>query len=88
MPLERSVVVALVAMSAVASAPRTVADLADPLHYGALGDSWTKAVWFLFGLLLTGMFTTGFLIWSTRTFKEIGQPARARAAAGMQEPGR
>lgn len=44
-----------------------VAHIADPLHYGTLGGLWTKAIWFVFGALLSGMSITGFLIWSKRT---------------------
>ena len=50
---------------------QTVMHIADPLHYGTLGGIWTKAIWFLFGLLLSGMSITGFMIWGSRTVKAV-----------------
>lgn len=58
---------------------QTIAQIADPLHYGTLAGGWTKALWFLFGLVLSGMSITGFLIWSKRTFAEAKRPARQPA---------
>jgi uncharacterized iron-regulated membrane protein len=46
-----------------------VSHIADPLHYGTLGGIWTKIIWFLFGLILSGMSITGFMIWGSRTVK-------------------
>ncbi len=51
------------------NALQTVMHIADPLHYGTIGGIWTKAIWFLFGLLLSGMSITGFMIWGSRTVK-------------------
>ncbi|MDX3775282.1 PepSY-associated TM helix domain-containing protein [Chromatiaceae bacterium AAb-1] len=51
------------------TALQTVMHLADPLHYGTIGGIWTKALWFLFGLILSGMSITGFMIWGSRTVK-------------------
>ncbi|TYK64664.1 PepSY-associated TM helix domain-containing protein [Colwellia echini] len=48
---------------------QTLSHIADPLHYGNIGGLWTKAIWFLFGVLLTGMSITGFLMWGSRTVK-------------------
>jgi uncharacterized iron-regulated membrane protein len=56
---------------------QTIAQIVDPLHYGTLAGGWTKALWFLFGLVLSGMSITGFLIWSKRTFAEA-RPRRSR----------
>lgn len=62
------------------NALQVVAHLADPLHYGTFGGLWTKAIWFLFGCVLTGMSLTGFLIWSKRTRVRVParQPKRIR----------
>ena len=56
---------------------QTLAHIADPLHYGTIGGLWTKLLWFVFGLILTGMSITGFLIWSKRTFKAARDGHRA-----------
>jgi uncharacterized iron-regulated membrane protein len=48
---------------------QTLSHIADPLHYGTIGGIWTKIIWFLFGLLLTGMSITGFMMWAGRTAK-------------------
>ncbi|MFZ5842542.1 MAG: PepSY-associated TM helix domain-containing protein [Pseudomonadota bacterium] len=55
---------------------QTLAHIADPLHYGTIGGIWTKLLWFVFGLILTGMSITGFLIWSKRTFKTARESHR------------
>lgn len=48
---------------------QTLSHIANPLHYGTIGGIWTKIIWFLFGVLLTGMSITGFLMWGSRTVK-------------------
>ncbi|MDO9596163.1 MAG: PepSY-associated TM helix domain-containing protein [Azoarcus sp.] len=67
--------VAEVRTPAAMTALQTVAHIADPLHYGTLGGIWTKAIWFVFGLLLSAMSITGFLIWSKRTFTQTTRVA-------------
>jgi uncharacterized iron-regulated membrane protein len=47
----------------------TLMSVADPLHYGTIGGLWTKVIWFLFGLLVSGMAITGFMIWGSRTVR-------------------
>ena len=61
---------------------QTISHIADPLHYGTLGGIWTKAIWFLFGLLLSGMSITGFMIWGSRTVKAV---RASRASTVLQE---
>lgn len=46
---------------------QTLTHISHPLHYGTIGGIWTKIIWFLFGILLTGMSITGFLMWGKRT---------------------
>ena len=48
---------------------QTLSHIADPLHYGTIGGIFTKIIWFVFGVILTGMSITGFLIWGSRTVK-------------------
>ncbi|BCD88482.1 hypothetical protein PSm6_48890 [Pseudomonas solani] len=38
-----------------------------PLHTGDFGGLWSKLIWFAFGLILSLMVLSGFLIWSKRT---------------------
>ena len=65
----------------------TVMSVADPLHYGTLGGLWTKASWFVFGLLVSGMSITGFMIWGSRTIRGVvGREARLRVEQSMTEP--
>ncbi|WP_223668548.1 PepSY-associated TM helix domain-containing protein [Kangiella shandongensis] len=48
---------------------QTIVHITDPLHYGTLGGIWTKILWFFFGLLLSMMSISGFVIYSKRTVK-------------------
>lgn len=65
----------------------TVMSVADPLHYGTLGGGWTKAIWFLFGLVVSGMSITGFMIWGSRTVRgAVGRKARQSVEQSIQEP--
>jgi len=48
---------------------QTLSHIANPLHYGTIGGLWTKVIWFIFGVFLTGMSITGFLMWGSRTVK-------------------
>lgn len=57
---------------------QTLAHIADPLHYGTLGKAnggrsgtlWVKLIWFFFGLLLSAMSISGFIMWHQRMFKK------------------
>ncbi|WP_084164330.1 PepSY-associated TM helix domain-containing protein [Rheinheimera texasensis] len=62
----------------------TVMSVADPLHYGTIGGLWTKVIWFVFGLLVSGMAITGFMIWGSRTIRgAAGREAQARVEQAM-----
>ena len=43
--------------------------MADPLHFGTFGGYWTKTLWFLFGVILTGLSATGAMIYVLRIAK-------------------
>lgn len=54
---------------------QTIMHIADPLRYGTIGGIWTKFIWFVFGLILSGMSITGFMMWGlrhVRAFKKAG----------------
>jgi uncharacterized iron-regulated membrane protein len=50
---------------------QTIMHIADPLHYGTLGGIWTKILWFVFGLILSGMAITGFMMWGLRNVRTL-----------------
>ncbi|MCU8092729.1 PepSY domain-containing protein [Shewanella sp. SM20] len=57
---------------------QTLMHIADPLHYGTLGGIWTKIIWFIFGVILSGMSITGFMMWglrNVRAIKKMGSPS-------------
>jgi uncharacterized iron-regulated membrane protein len=66
------------------AALETVMSVTDPLHYGTIGGLWTKAIWFVFGLLVSGMAISGFMIWGSRTLRgAAGREARSRVEQAM-----
>lgn len=48
-----------------------ISEMADPLHFGTFGGYWTKALWFLFGGLLTGLSVSGVAIYALRIGREL-----------------
>ena len=66
------------------NAAQTLLHIADPLHYGTLGGLWTKLIWFVFGLLLSGMSLSGFVMWYLRINK-LRKPNRRTATSTIQE---
>lgn len=50
-----------------------ISEMADPLHFGYFGGYWTKAIWFLFGGLLTALSVSGMAIYALRIGREIKQ---------------
>ena len=68
--------VLLVARGEDLSVHQRISEMADPLHFGTLGGFATKIVWFLAGVLLTGLSVTGVMIYSLRL--------RAAAATGAE----
>jgi uncharacterized iron-regulated membrane protein len=51
-------------------------NLADPLHYGSWGGLWSKAIWFVFGMMLSTLVLSGFIVWTKRTVRAtLPEPA-------------
>lgn len=50
-----------------------ISEMADPLHFGYFGGYWTKAIWFLFGSLLTALSVSGMAIYALRIGRALKQ---------------
>ncbi len=59
------------------TAHQRLSELADPLHFGTWGGIVTKIIWFLFGVLLSGLSVTGIIIYGKRIAR--GGPGAASA---------
>ncbi len=65
-----------------------VTESMHPLHTGDFGGLWSKAIWFVFGLLLSLMVLSGFLIWSKRTAQAtLALVKRNQRLAGIRPMG-
>ncbi|MCY1671357.1 PepSY-associated TM helix domain-containing protein [Novosphingobium sp. SL115] len=63
------------------SVHQRISEMADPLHFGTFGGLATKAVWFVFGVLLTGLSVTGTIIFAKRLQKAEHREASGAAVA-------
>ncbi|MFZ5706706.1 MAG: PepSY-associated TM helix domain-containing protein [Pseudomonadota bacterium] len=59
------------------SVHQRVSEMADPLHFGTFGGLATKAIWFIFGLMMTALSVTGTIIYA----KRVQKADRAEASA-------
>jgi uncharacterized iron-regulated membrane protein len=57
------------------SAHQRISEGADLLHFGTSGGYWTKAIWFVFGLGLTGLALSGVAVYALRIAKAGGEAA-------------
>lgn len=60
------------------SAYRYINEMADPLHFGFFGGLPTKLIWFVFGVLMTGLSATG--VWLTWKRLRTKAPTKAQFA--------
>lgn len=63
-----------------------ISEMADPLHFGTFGGLVTKVIWFLFGLILTGMSVTGVIIYAKR-LEKAERGARGAVTIARQDMG-
>ena len=61
------------------NALQTLSHIADPLHYGNIGGLLTKVIWFIFGLILSGMSITGFMMYAVKLVNSKSVKARQAA---------
>lgn len=61
-----------------ATVHQRLSEMADPLHFGYFGGLWTKAIWFVFGAMLTALSVSGVAIYATRLAKAERRPPRWR----------
>jgi len=48
-----------------------ISEAADPLHFGNLGGGITRWIWFIFGVMLSGVMITGVYLWANRTLSQL-----------------
>lgn len=53
------------------TAHQRLAELADPLHFGSWGGFASRVVWFLFGVILSGLAITGIFIYGLRVVRQL-----------------
>ncbi len=58
-----------------------LSELADPLHFGTWGGMAVRIVWFVFGVILSGLSVTGIYIYGLRV---VSGPARSASQTAAQ----
>lgn len=53
-----------------------IAEAADPLHFGTLGGTPTRYIWFLFGLALSALSLSGAYLYGLRAIRRVPQTGR------------
>ncbi|HLM54094.1 MAG TPA: PepSY-associated TM helix domain-containing protein [Pseudoxanthomonas sp.] len=61
------------------SVHQRIAEMADPLHFGAFGGWPVRVLWFLFGAALTALCFTGVYLYGLRTAEALRSARRRRA---------
>ncbi len=60
------------------SVMQRVSQMADPLHFGTFGGIWTKLLYFVFGVILSGMSLSGVYVYSARIRNAEAKAHRAK----------
>lgn len=61
-----------------------ISEMADPLHFGTFGGLATQLIWFVFGLMLTGLSVSGVYLYGLRTADALRSHARKLQKSGLR----
>ncbi|NZA26815.1 PepSY domain-containing protein [Luteimonas sp. SJ-92] len=65
------------------SVHQRIAEMADPLHFGNFAGLPVKLLWFLFGVLLTGLCVTGVYLYGLRVAEALRSATRRGRGSGV-----
>ncbi|WEK39305.1 MAG: PepSY-associated TM helix domain-containing protein [Candidatus Brevundimonas colombiensis] len=60
-----------------------ISEAADPLHFGTFGGLATRLIWFVFGVVMTGLSVTGVMIYSLRMTRAESEGGPRHGIAGL-----